>query len=170
MTSATQTTTESAMNQSASTTQVYQVYIKATPEAIWEAITTPEWTQKYGYQSPVEYDLRPGGAYKGLASDAMKEHGSPDVIVDGEVIEIDPPRKLVQTWRAIWVGEGFTRLSYEIEDQGGVCKVTVTHDVTGAPQTADQVAGRHGPEAGGGWSQILSDLKSLLETGTSMYA
>jgi uncharacterized protein YndB with AHSA1/START domain len=166
MTSATETT----VNQSASTTQVYRVYIKATPEAIWQAITTPEWTAKYGYQAPVEYDLRPGGAYRGIASDAMKEMGSPDVIADGEVVEADPPRKLVQTWRALWLGEGFTRLSYEIEDQGGVCRVTVTHDVTDAPETARQVAGSQGLEAGGGWSQILSDLKSLLETGTSMYA
>src|SRR5712691_1540837 len=94
------TTTETGL-----TTQVYRVYIKATPEAIWEAITKPEWTEKYGYGGRGEYDLRPGGAYRAFASEAMKKGGAemgfptPDVIVDGEVIEADPPRKLVQTWR-----------------------------------------------------------------------
>ncbi|WP_203863097.1 ArsR/SmtB family transcription factor [Plantactinospora mayteni] len=149
--------------------QVYQVYIKATPQAIWDAITTPEWTAKFGYQAPVEYDLRPGGPFRSMASKAMKQHGAPDVVVDGEVIEADPPRRLVQTWRALFMGEDFTRLTYEIEDDGpGVSKLTVTHDVTGAPQTAAQGAGQI-PGAGGGWNQILSDLKTLLETGQSLY-
>ena len=97
------------------TTQVYRVYIKATPQAIWDAITKPEWTERYGYGGRVEYDLRPGGAYRALASEAMKAHGGPDVVVDGEVIEADPPRKLVQTWRMLWdpemAAEGFTRLT-----------------------------------------------------------
>ncbi|WP_067468973.1 ArsR/SmtB family transcription factor [Actinomadura macra] len=151
------------------TVQVYRVYIRATPEAIWDAITKPEWTEKFGYQAPVEYDLRPGGTFRGLASEAMKEHGAPDVVLDGEVIEADPPRRLVQTWRALFLGEPFTRLTYEIDDDGtGVSKLTVTHDVTGAPQTAAQGAGEV-PEAGGGWSQTLSDLKTLLETGEALY-
>lgn len=93
-------------------TQVYRIFIRATPEAIWDAITKPEWTRQYGYQAPVEYDLRPGGAYRGLPSAAMVEHGSPEVIIDGEVIESDPPRRLVQTWRTHWnpemTAEGFT--------------------------------------------------------------
>jgi uncharacterized protein YndB with AHSA1/START domain len=166
------TTTESTAG-TGTTVQVYRVHIRATPEAIWEAITSPEWTQRYGYQAPVEYDLRPGGAYRGLPSAAMKEYGSPDVIVDGEVLEVDPPRRLVQTWRTLWDeemrAEGFTRLTYEIEPgEGGVTMLTLTHDVTGAPRTALQVAG--GLEgAGGGWSQVLSDLKTLLETGRSLW-
>ncbi len=154
------------------TTQVYQVYIKASPEAIWDAITKPEWTQKYGYGSPVEYDLRPGGAYRGLATEMMKAHGGPEVVVDGEVVEADPPRKLVQTWRALWdpemVAEGPKRLTWELEEgEGGVTKVTVTHELDGAPRTATLVAGKD-PNAGGGWSWILSDLKTLLETGASL--
>ncbi|MEU5879367.1 SRPBCC domain-containing protein [Spirillospora sp. NPDC047279] len=149
--------------------QVYRVYIKATPQAIWDAITTPEWTAKFGYRSPVEYDLRPGGAFRGLASETMKQHGAPDVVVDGQVIEADPPRRLVQTWRALYLGEDFTRLTYEIEGDGtGVSVLTVTHDVTGTPQTAAQGAGQI-PEAGGGWTQTLSDLKTLLETGQALY-
>jgi uncharacterized protein YndB with AHSA1/START domain len=154
----------------AKTVHVSRVYIKATPEAVWEAITKPEWTEKYGYQSRVEYDLRPGGAYQAFASEAMKAHGgAPDVIIEGEVIEVDPPRKLVQTWRALWEPvEGVTRLTWELKDgQGGVTVLTVTHELDGSPNTAAMVSGEI-EGAGGGWSEILSDLKTLLETGKSM--
>ena len=152
------------------TVQVNRVYIKATPEAIWDAITKPEWTERYGYQSRSEYDLRPGGAYRGYASAAMKAVGTPDVLVEGEVIEVDPPRKLVQTWHAKWEPvEPATRLTWEIkEGQGGVCSLTVTHELEGAPQLAAMVGGEI-EGAGGGWSEVLSDLKTLLETGTSLY-
>jgi uncharacterized protein YndB with AHSA1/START domain len=154
------------------TVQVHRVYIKATAQAIWDAITQPEWTLKYGYQAPVHYDLRVGGEYKGLASEAMKQHDTPgpEVIIEGEVLEVDPPRKLVQTWRAIWLGEGFTKLTYEIDEtDNGVCMLTLTHDLEDAPLTAAQVAGEI-PQHGGGWPEVLSDLKSLLETGKSVYA
>ena len=80
-------------------TQIYRIYIKATPEAIWQAITDPQWNGRYGYGAPSEYELKPGGKYRVLATDAMKQYGGPEVIIDGEVIESDPPRKLVQTWR-----------------------------------------------------------------------
>jgi uncharacterized protein YndB with AHSA1/START domain len=162
------------MTATSADTQVYRVYIKATPEAIWNAITNPEWNYKYGYGSPSEYDLRPGGKYRGLASKEMKAHGGPDVVVDGEVIESDPPRKLIQTWRALWdpamVAEGFKRLTWEIDaGPGGVTTLTVTHELEGAPKTAAQVSGAI-KEAGGGWAFILSDLKTLLETGKSLGA
>jgi uncharacterized protein YndB with AHSA1/START domain len=153
------------------TTQVYRVYIKATPQAVWDAITRPEWTERYGYGGRAEIDLRPGGAYRGLASEAMLGMGAPEVAVDGQVIEADPPRKLVQTWRMAMdpkmAAEGFTRLTYEIEEgKGGVTKLTVTHDLEGAPTLAALVAGKMEPMgAGGGWSWVLSDLKTLLETG-----
>jgi len=101
------------------TIQVYRVYIKAAPEAIWDAITKPEWTTRYGYEAPVEYDLRPGGAFRGLGGEAMRSMGGPGVILDGEVVEADPPRRLVQTWRTLWdpemQAEGFTRLTHDIE-------------------------------------------------------
>ncbi|MBP2320620.1 uncharacterized protein YndB with AHSA1/START domain [Kibdelosporangium banguiense] len=152
------------------TVQVHRVYIKATAQAIWDAITQPEWSVQYGYQAPMRYDLRPGGEFKGLASEVMKQHGSPDVLIDGEVIEVDPPHKLVQTWRAIWLEEGFTKLTFEIaEKTDGVCMLTVTHDLEGAPLSAAQVMGEV-ENAGGGWPELLSDLKSLLETGKSVYA
>jgi uncharacterized protein YndB with AHSA1/START domain len=153
------------------TTQVYRVYIKATPEAIWDAITKPEWTERYGYGGRAEYDLRPGGAYRGTTNDGMRAMGAPDVAVDGEVIEVDPPRKLVQTWRMIMepdlAAEGFTRLTYEIDEgKGGVSRLTVTHDLQGAPKLALVVGGAlEDTGAGGGWSWILSGLKTVLETG-----
>lgn len=155
------------------TTQVYRVDIKATPEAIWDAITQPEWTEKYGYGGRAEFDLRPGGTYRGFTSEAMRSIGAPEVGVDGEVVELDPPRRLVQTWRMVMdddmAAEGFTRLTYEIEaGKGGVTKLTVIHDLAGAPKLQLLLSG--GMEdggAGGGWSWILSDLKTLLETGAS---
>jgi len=158
------------MTTTTETLQVYRVYIKATPQAIWDAITKPEWTEKYGYQSPVEYDLRPGGAYRGYASKAMITMGVPEVAVEGEVIEVDPPRKLVQTWHALWEPlEEVTRLTYEItEAEGGVTALTVTHELDGAPNLAAMVGG-HVEGAGGGWSELLSDLKTLLETGKGLY-
>ena len=168
------TTPTTTPDKAAPTTQVYRVYIRATPQAIWDAITKPEWTQRFGYGLIDEFDLRPGGAYRGLPNDGMKAMGFQDVVVDGEVIESDPPRKLVVTWRMAMdpnlYAEGFTRLTYEIEPgRDGVSRLSVIHDLAGTPGHAHMVAGvLQGPGAGGGWSWILSDLKSLLETGTPM--
>lgn len=92
----------STMTQTDLSTQIYRVYIKATLEAVWEAITNPGWNKQYGYGCPGTYDLRPGGQYHALASQAMKDFGAPDVIIDGKVLEVDPPRRLVQTWRALY--------------------------------------------------------------------
>jgi uncharacterized protein YndB with AHSA1/START domain len=156
------------------TIQMYRVYIKATPEAIWDAITQPEWTAKYGYAPLVEYDLRAGGAFRAHANQGMKAFGCPDVISDGEVIEADPPHRLVQTYRMTMTpemaAEGFTRLTYEIEPvRGGVTKLTVIHDLSGAPMWAAVLRGESEPNgAGGGWSETLSGLKTLLETGQQL--
>jgi uncharacterized protein YndB with AHSA1/START domain len=161
------------MEQTAVTTQVYRVYIKATPEAIWDAITKPEWTQRYGYHGVAEYDLRPGGSYRVSASPEMQALGMPAALLDGEVIEADRPRKLVQTWHALWdediASERPTRVTFDIEeDDGGVTQVTVTHELEGAPVHAAQVASSARlQQGGGGWTLILSDLKTLLETGSS---
>lgn len=95
-------------------------------------------------------------------------------MVDSEVIEADPPRKLVQTWRMLiddaTAAEGFTRLTYEIaEGKGGVTKLTVIHELEGAPKLQVLLSGgQEDMGAGGGWSWVLSDLKTLLETGASM--
>jgi uncharacterized protein YndB with AHSA1/START domain len=157
------------------TTQVYRVYIKTTPQAIWDAITQPEWTARYGYGASVEYDLRPGGSYRAMASESMRGAGAPELVaVDGEVIEADPPHKLVQTWRMCMdddmAAEGFTRVTHEIAPAGdGVTRLTVIHDLTGAPKLQLLLSGgMESQGAGGGWSWVLSDLKSLLETGSPL--
>jgi uncharacterized protein YndB with AHSA1/START domain len=164
-------------NQTQVMTQVYRVHIKAAPQAVWDAITKPEWTERYGYGGRSEYDLRPGGTFKAYTSQEMKTQGTamgfpvPDVAVDGEVIEADPPRKLVLSWRMVMdpelASEGFTRLTYELDERpGGVTRLTVSHDLEGASKLASLLAGEHEAEgAGGGWSWVLSDLKTLLETG-----
>ena len=158
------------------TTQVYRVYIKATPQAIWDAITQPEWTERYGYGGRGEYDLRPGGDVPApTRAQAMRAaRALPDVAIDGEVIEADPPRKLVQTWRmvmdAAMAAEGFTRLTYEIDElPDGTSRLTVVHDLAGAPVLAGLMRGdMEGQGAGGGWSWVLSTLKTLLETGEEL--
>ncbi|BFU46479.1 SRPBCC domain-containing protein [Krasilnikovia sp. MM14-A1004] len=165
--------------ETAATTQVYRVWIKATPERIWAAITDPEWNGRYAYQAQSFFELKPGGSFHAAASKDMKAYAEaqgfdlPDTIIDGEVIECDPPRRLVQTWRMLMdpttAGEPFTRLTYEIEEtktQPGVCRLTLTHELPGAPATATMVASTEDGAAGGGWAWILSDLKTLLETGS----
>jgi uncharacterized protein YndB with AHSA1/START domain len=164
------------------TTQVYRVYIKATAQAIWEAITDPEWTNRYGYTGYAHYDLRPGGLYQVVANEDFKASAAaagfpcPDVVIEGEVIEADPPRKLVTTWRMLMdettAAEGFTRLTYEINPiHDRACSLTVTHELEGAPATAALVSGKleeRGEGGGGGHAWVLSDLKSLLETGATL--
>ena len=166
------------------TTQVHRVYIKATPERIWQAITDPAWNGRYGYGAAQHYELRPGGRYLSHPSEQMKQAAAamgwdlPEVIVDGEVQELDPPRRLVQTWRMLMdptaAAEGFSRLTWEIEGPGkdGVCRLTVTHELTGMPSLAAMTSGDNafGEMGGGGWPWILSDLKTLLETGEAFTA
>jgi uncharacterized protein YndB with AHSA1/START domain len=143
------TTTETA-------TQVYQVFIKATPEQIWDAITKPEFTVRYFYGSSVDSTLEPGAPY-------LFRFGDGQIGVDGEVLESDPPRLLRHTWRSLYdeetSGEPHSRVTWEIEPgEGGVTKLTVVHDeLEQAPKTALNVAG--------GWMYVLSGLKTLLETG-----
>ena len=135
------------------TTQVYSVFIKASPEQVWEAITKPEFTQKYFYGSHVNITPERFRGTDGEGND----------LVVGEMFEIDPTRRLVHGWRALYdpetAAEDESRGTWEIEPQdGGVCRLTVVHDrLEAAPKTAANVAG--------GWSYVLSGLKTLLETG-----
>jgi uncharacterized protein YndB with AHSA1/START domain len=138
----------------APTTQVYQVFIRSTPEAIWKAITTPAFTEKYFHGSRVEItsahrrSLGPNGEVRG----------------DSPVLEFDPPRRLVHGWQSLYdpelAEEEPSRVTWEIEPQeGGFSKLTVVHDqLEGAPKTAESVSGE-------GWMMVLSGLKTLLETG-----
>ena len=158
------------MTETSTGTQVYTLYIKASPEAIWDALTTSEWTQRYGYGGRVDYELRRGGAYRAYASQEMLAGGAPDVVVQGEVLDVDPPRRLALTWRALFdselAAEPASRLAWESEEatEGGVTKLTLTHELGRAPKTAAIVGGGV-PNTGGGWPYVLSDLKTLLETG-----
>lgn len=154
--------------------RIHEIYIKATAAAIWEAITSPEWNGRYGYRAQADFDLRPGGKYAARANEGMKKYGLPDVIIDGEIIESKPPSRLVQTWRWLFdeqqKSEGYSTLTYEIVDTGhGFCRLTVTHDQTRQPTMAAATISKFdGKGGGGGWNWILSDLKSLLETGRTM--
>ena len=155
------------------TTQVYEVYIKAPPEVIWDAITTPEWTAKYGYRGPANYDLRPGGKYESHATPEMLRMGLPHVIIDGEVVESVPPSKLVHTYRFNFSeankAEGFTRVTWEIAPtESGFSRLTVTHELEGAPLMAAATGSKFSERGAGGWGWILSDLKTLIETGKAM--
>ncbi|MDT4924740.1 MAG: hypothetical protein QOG01_2453 [Pseudonocardiales bacterium] len=163
------------MTTGTATTQVYRVWIKTTPEAVWEAITSPEWTDRYGYGGVPEYgDMAPGTKYVVNAGIGMQAMGLAGPIIDGELIEVDPPNRFVVSWRMLMdpglEAEGFTRIAYDIRAQdGGVTRLTVTHDVTDAPGIAAMVDGAgEDAGAGGGWAWILSDLKSLLETGAPL--
>ena len=162
------------------TTQVHRIYIKAGAQAIWEAITNPEWTNRYGYTGFAHYDLRPGGLYQVRAGEEFKAAAAaqgnqlPDVIIDGEVIEADAPHRLVTTFRMLMdpdvAGEGFSRITHEISEKaGGFCSLTITHELAEHPKLAALVSGSLEEfGAGGGWPWILSDLKSLLETGSTL--
>ena len=136
------------------TTQVYQVFIKATPEAIWEAITTPEFTVKYFHGARISVVPE---HYRAIGPDE-------EVWGDAEVAEWDPPRRLVHGWRSLYdaelAEEAESRVTWEIEPQDdGTTQLTVVHDrLEGAPRTAASVSG-------GGWMYVLSGLKTLLETG-----
>jgi uncharacterized protein YndB with AHSA1/START domain len=139
------------------TTQVYQVFIKATPEQIWDAITKPEWTARYFY-----------GARISVVPDAYRSLGPADEVWgESDVTEFDPPRRLVHGWRSMYdpdmAAEEESRVTWEIEPQdGGYSLLTVTHDqLEGAPKTAASVAGV-------GWMMVLSGLKTVLETGESL--
>jgi len=156
-------------------THIHQIYIRTTAQAIWDAITDPAWNGRYGYRATSEYDLRPGGKFRALANDKMRSYGMPETIIDGEVIEVKPPLKLVQTYRWLFndahKAEGFSRLTFEIAPtDSGFCLLTVTHDTAGAPLMSAATQATFNQQGGGGWNWILSDLKSLLETGKIMSA
>ena len=136
------------------TTQVYNILIKATAEALWEAITKPEFTERYFYGSLITVTA---DHYSSFGPDG-------DLRGDEPVYEFDPPRKLVHGWRSRYdpelADEDESRVTWEIEPQdNGTCLLTVVHDrLEGAPRTATAVAGA-------GWMTVLSGLKTLLETG-----
>jgi uncharacterized protein YndB with AHSA1/START domain len=138
--------------------RVFEIYIKTTPERLWRAITDPELRAKYTFGVGVYSDWTPGSSYSARATDLTVSPGTP--ISEGENLEIDPPRRLVQSFRALWSDdvkrEGTSRVTWEIEPVGDSCRLTVVHD---------QLREGANNELYGGWPMVLSGLKTLLETG-----
>ncbi len=135
---------------------VFEIYIKTTPERLWEAITDPKMRAKYSFGVETSSDWTPGSSYEGSVPGVVD-------IAKGENLEVDPPRRLVQSFNALWSDEvraaGTSRVTWEIEPVGDSCQLTVTHDQL--PEDAN-------PELYGGWPMILSGLKTLLETGETL--
>jgi uncharacterized protein YndB with AHSA1/START domain len=137
--------------------KVFEIYIKTTPERLWEAITDGEMRAKYNFGARQVSDWTPGSRYE------MRHPGADGLLGEGENLEVDPPRRLVQSFTALWSEEvrreGASRVTWEIEPVGDSCRLTVTHD-----QLRE---GAHS-ELYGGWPMILSGLKTLLETGETL--
>jgi len=138
--------------------KIFEIYIKTTPQRLWEAITDPDLRQKYTFGVTIESDWTNGSTYQGFAGRTSVAPGMP--ILEGENLEVDPPHRLVQSYRALWSDavkhEGTSRVTWEIEAIGDSCRLTVIHD--------EMREGAHS-EIYGGWPMILSGLKTLLETG-----
>ncbi|HEX3431315.1 MAG TPA: SRPBCC family protein [Rhizomicrobium sp.] len=134
---------------------VYVTYIRATPEKIWDALTTPEFQRQYWYGGHQDSEWKPGASW----TLHMPDIGIADM---GEVLEAERPRKIVIKWRNEFRPElkaaGFTRCTYEIVPSGEVTKLTVTHEAPAAGQAMIEAVSQ-------GWPMILSSLKTLLETG-----
>jgi uncharacterized protein YndB with AHSA1/START domain len=134
--------------------KVFEIYIKTTPEALWDAITNPEQRRKYNFGVGVESDWTPGSSYTSVHPHA----GGP--LGEGTNLEVDRPNRLVQSFTALWSDavkdEGESRVTWEIQQVEDSCRLTVTHD---------QLREGANDELFGGWPMILSGLKTLLETG-----
>jgi DNA-binding transcriptional ArsR family regulator len=134
--------------------KIYEIYIRTTPERLWEAITSPTERPRFNFGNTVASDWTVG------ASMVMTNPKAPGPLGDGEILEIDPPRRLVHTLRSRWSEEveavGFTRVTWEIEPVQDSCCLTITHDEL--PEDCS-------PEIYGGWPMILSGLKTWIETG-----
>ena len=141
-------------NLEATMEKVFEIYIRTTPERLWEAITDSEIRAKYQFGMRIKSDWTPGSRFE------MTHPGGPGLLGEGENIEIDPPRRLVQRMTALWgedvKAEGPTRVTWEIEPVGDSCHLTVTHD---------ELREDANSQLYGGWPMILSGLKTWLETG-----
>jgi uncharacterized protein YndB with AHSA1/START domain len=137
---------------------VYVTYIRTTPEKLWQALIDPEFTRQYWCETTQDCDLQPGASWRIMIPDGR-------VADSGEIIEIDPPRKLVLTWRNEFKpelrAEGYSRITYELEPVGESVKLTIIHEMDRPDSQLIQAVS-------GGWPHILASLKSLLETGESL--
>jgi uncharacterized protein YndB with AHSA1/START domain len=137
--------------------KVFEIYIKTTPEHLWEAIVDPESRRKYSFGIGVESDWTPGSSYEGVTA------AKSTPIVTGENLEVEPPRRLVQSFQALWSDgvkeEGASQVTWEIEQVEDSCRLLVTHD---------HLRDDANSELFGGWPMVLSGLKTLLETGETL--
>jgi uncharacterized protein YndB with AHSA1/START domain/DNA-binding transcriptional ArsR family regulator len=135
---------------------VFEIYIKTTPERLWEAITDPRLRATYNFGVEIHSDWTPGSSYQASVPGVVD-------IAAGQNLEVDPPRRLVQSFNALWSDDvkaaGTSRVTWEIFPVGDSCQLTVVHDQL--PEDAQ-------PELYGGWPMILSGLKTLLETGETL--
>jgi uncharacterized protein YndB with AHSA1/START domain len=144
---------KTALEEPMSDKLVYEIFIRTTPEKLWRALTEPEFTRQYFHGTEIRSTLKKGQPFLSTNATGAK-------MVDGEVLECDPPRKLVHTWRVHYdpaLTHELSTVSYLIEQKGENCKLTVVHEVQNAPLTSKAVSG--------GWPAIISSLKTLLETG-----
>jgi uncharacterized protein YndB with AHSA1/START domain/DNA-binding transcriptional ArsR family regulator len=137
--------------------KVFEIYIRTTPERLWEAITDPTIRAKYHFGGGIESDWTPGSRY------ALNHPGADGPLAEGENLVVEPPRRLVQTMHALWSEdaerEGTSRVTWEIERVSDSCRLTVIHD---------QLSDAAPPELYEGWPMILSGLKTWLETGQTL--
>jgi uncharacterized protein YndB with AHSA1/START domain len=140
-------------------TQVYELFIRTAPEKLWQALTDGAVTRKYLFNETVHSDWKPGSEWYSTGPEGKRD-------VDGKVLECDPPRRLVITWHVLFdpeLSNEISTVTYLIEKRGELCKLSVRHDLADAPKTAGQVNSD-------GWQWILSNLKTLLETGQPLPA
>jgi uncharacterized protein YndB with AHSA1/START domain/DNA-binding transcriptional ArsR family regulator len=137
--------------------KVFEIYIRTTPERLWHAITDPDIRARFQFGAHIRSDWRSGSTYEVLHDGASRG------LIEGENLEVDPPRRLVQSARAVWdddvAAEGTSRVTWEIEPVGDSCRLTVTHD---------QLRENAAAQLYGGWPMILSGLKTWLETGQEL--
>ena len=134
--------------------KVFEIYIRTSPQRLWDAITDPETRARYQFGARIQSDWASGSSY------TVEHAGAHGALIEGENLEIDPPRRLAQSFRAVWddnvADEGTSRVTWEIEPVGDSCRLTVIHD---------QLRDGADEHLYGGWPMILSGLKTWLETG-----
>ena len=136
---------------------VYVTYIRTTPQKLWDALTKPEFTRQFWFGTWQECDWKAGAAWRLMIPDGR-------VADAGEVLEIDPPRRLVLSWRNEFTDmreEGFSRMTYLLEPESEMVKLTVMHEI-------DRPKAKFIEAVSGGWPKVISNLKSLLETGSAV--
>jgi len=150
-----------ATTESDTATQLYQLYIKATQDEVWKAITDPATVARFFFGQVREATYEVGGPLRMWSPDHSELWG------DNVILECDPPRRLVHTWRSLYdpdmAAEPESRVTWEIEAQpGGFSKLTLIHDrLDASPKTAASVVG---------WSYVISNLKTVVETGEALPA